>query len=338
MARITERYDSREAVVGPESPRRILRYTVLDASDEATAGALVQATIPAFYDGLAFQSFSLRPVGGDVWDIEVEYSPRKQDGRDSPTAGSGGPSDGTGSGGDGSGSDGGDGGRTPKQPGDGPQDARDWDFSFDTGGGSAKIFVFRAKSVNGGFPVTTARTLWKGPGNANKADFGGAINVRQQGTKEVAEGVEIAVPQFSFTLKGRFLPPLPSNFIKRLYQLTAHVNTDKVVIYAHGASLSFLAGELLFRNGTGGLRRDGEVELLLNFVASENAMINGVIDNAQDNNGANLTGLEKKGHEYAWFRFQDEVNNAQLVPKPVQLFVGEVYPTAALAPLLTPFK
>ncbi|MGE3809332.1 MAG: hypothetical protein AB7K24_32100 [Gemmataceae bacterium] len=330
MAKIFERFDSRGGSIGPDSPRRDLRYTVVDA-DESTATALVESHVPAFFEGLVFQNYDLEQLGGGVFDVVAHYSDKKQDGRDSPSAGSGDP------GSDGGGGDGGDGGRTPKQAGDGPQTATDWDFSFDTTGGTSKIFQYRtAFSKVFNQMVSTVRTIASGV--VNKVNFQGAINVRQQGTKEVAEGVEISIPQFSFTLKGIFRPPLPANFVTRVYKLTAHVNSDRVMIYAHGALLTFEAGELLFRGATGGIREGGDVELMMNFVASENAFLEGIIENAIDDFNNPVDGITKKGHEYLWFRYQDEAIDNRFVPKPVQAFVGDVYPTAALSQLLTPFR
>lgn len=77
MATIIERYDSRSGTVSPENPSAELIYVVSDTEDENEVIALVQATIPAFYRGLPFNSYTYTPKGGGVWEVTVQYTKRE---------------------------------------------------------------------------------------------------------------------------------------------------------------------------------------------------------------------------------------------------------------------
>lgn len=76
-AAIMERFDSRDSEIGAEQSTRSLKYTVINSENEIEVEGLVQATIPAFYRGLQFQSFRQTHQGGGTWDIEVRYASRQ---------------------------------------------------------------------------------------------------------------------------------------------------------------------------------------------------------------------------------------------------------------------
>jgi len=76
MTAIIELVGSREKTVGVENPSVTLRYTVAGATDDAVVDALVQATVPAFYNGLPFQSYHATDQGNGVWSVEVAYGRR----------------------------------------------------------------------------------------------------------------------------------------------------------------------------------------------------------------------------------------------------------------------
>ena len=76
MAIIIERYDSREATVG-DSPSVDLIYVVDGTEDDAAVRALVEATIPAIYAGLVYQSYHIAHQGGGVWEVSVRYGQRE---------------------------------------------------------------------------------------------------------------------------------------------------------------------------------------------------------------------------------------------------------------------
>lgn len=73
MATIIERYDSREATEGINSPSVDFLYVVQGTEDDATVRALVEGTIPAIYLGLVFQSYHIQHQGGGVWEVSVRY-------------------------------------------------------------------------------------------------------------------------------------------------------------------------------------------------------------------------------------------------------------------------
>ncbi len=77
---IHEKPTSRSATEGVDNnASATLQYIVQGTDDDAMVHAVVQATIPAFYRGLAFQSYSIDPVHVDAsdaigyWDVAAQY-------------------------------------------------------------------------------------------------------------------------------------------------------------------------------------------------------------------------------------------------------------------------
>jgi hypothetical protein len=77
LATIRERYDSREATEGAESPSVDLIYIVEGTEDDAAVRTLVEATIPGFYAGLTFQTYHINHEGGGVWEVTVRYGKKE---------------------------------------------------------------------------------------------------------------------------------------------------------------------------------------------------------------------------------------------------------------------
>jgi hypothetical protein len=77
MAIIIEKFESREATVGIESPSVDLQFMVLGTEDDAAVRALVEATVPAFYAGLVFQSYHIAHQGGGVWEASARYGKKE---------------------------------------------------------------------------------------------------------------------------------------------------------------------------------------------------------------------------------------------------------------------
>jgi hypothetical protein len=77
LATIIERYDSREATEGVESPSVDLIYMVEGTEDDLAVRALVEATIPAIYLGLVFQTYHIGHQGGGVWEVSVRYGKKE---------------------------------------------------------------------------------------------------------------------------------------------------------------------------------------------------------------------------------------------------------------------
>jgi len=77
---IAEKPTSRSATEGVDSnASTTLQYIVRGTDDDSAVHALVQATIPAFYRGLAYQTYSIDPVHVNeadavgYWDISAQY-------------------------------------------------------------------------------------------------------------------------------------------------------------------------------------------------------------------------------------------------------------------------
>ena len=68
---IDEKFDSREATVGIDSPSIDLLYVVQGTNDDLTVKATVEATIPAIYHGLPFQDYHISRQGAGVWEVSV---------------------------------------------------------------------------------------------------------------------------------------------------------------------------------------------------------------------------------------------------------------------------
>jgi hypothetical protein len=90
MAFIFEKTQSRRSTTGLDSPRGELLYVITGTEDEAETHTLVQATVPAYYGGLVFQSYDVEHQGAGVWDITALYGKRQPSGSGSGDPGGGG--------------------------------------------------------------------------------------------------------------------------------------------------------------------------------------------------------------------------------------------------------
>jgi hypothetical protein len=70
---IIEKFDSREATVGIDSPSVDLQFMVLGTELDAEVRALVQATLPLTYGNLVFQNYHIAHQGGGVWEVTARY-------------------------------------------------------------------------------------------------------------------------------------------------------------------------------------------------------------------------------------------------------------------------
>jgi hypothetical protein len=73
MITITERFDSRESTASVDSPSVDLVYVVQGTEDDSAVRSLVEATVPAIYAGLVFQSYHIAHQGGGVWEATARY-------------------------------------------------------------------------------------------------------------------------------------------------------------------------------------------------------------------------------------------------------------------------
>jgi len=79
---------------------------------------------------------------------------------------------------------------------------------------------------------------------------------------------------------------------------------------------SFAAGELLFIGARGSDGSNAEAEVSYSFIASENA--SGL-------NIGDIAGIAKKGHDYLWIEYTDEVADDGPVMRPRRVHVERVY-------------
>jgi hypothetical protein len=182
--------------------------------------------------------------------------------------------------------------------------------SFDTSGGSQHITQAAGGTVttSGGTTVTQGSERRYPPGTA--PSMNNAIGVDGSSVN----GVDIVAPALTWT-ETYDVPHqyVTANYIKSIAALTGTVN--------NGAFRTFAAGEVLFMGCSGSQewddqRGNGPWTLSYKFVASPNVTEQTIGD---------ITGIEKKGHEYLWVRYEDAVSSNELVKKPKYVYVNKVY-------------
>jgi len=173
--------------------------------------------------------------------------------------------------------------------------------SFDTTGGTQHI--------------TQAEYEVPYPGGAPFQSF--AIGVDGQSVN----GVDIVVPQLSWTetydVKSAYVT---AAYIKTVAGLTGTTN--------NASFRSFPTGEVLFLGCSGQQewdeqKGDGPWSLSYRFVASPNC---GSGQTRPAITIGSITGINKKGHEYLWVRYEDDVQSDTLLKKPKHVYVNRVYP------------
>ncbi|PQO39339.1 hypothetical protein C5Y96_05655 [Blastopirellula marina] len=166
------------------------------------------------------------------------------------------------------------------------------EFSFDTSGGQTHI-------------TTSLGTTRYG---TNPPDCKGAIGVTEP---DKVEGVDIIVPQFRFSVKTTVAAAAVTlAFVKTLSERTGTVNDAPFKGWA--------AGEVLFLGVSGQQRGGGDWDLSFSFAMEKNKTGLQIGD---------ITGIDKKGHQYLWVRFaaQKDAANYALVRRPTAVYVEDVY-------------
>jgi hypothetical protein len=256
-------------------------YVVMGTSNVTTATSAVAGTAPMSYlanDGqtLVRQEFTPKVTGPDCFEVAVRYG--TEDSRKSREV----------------------------------PEAEDWQFSFDTTGGSHKI----TQSLET-LERTEADTADPAPDLSNAIGWDG---------KQV-QGVEIVVPKLEFSITAYYAPAsVNTSFMKTLARNTGRTNEN--------AWLGFAAGEVLYMGSTG----DGDVPLVSgarskpipivhNFAASENVTNLTV--------GA-MTVASKNGFDYLWVRYKqvDSADGTNIIPNPAHAYVERVYEKTDFATLL----
>lgn len=171
-------------------------------------------------------------------------------------------------------------------------------FNFDTSGGTQHISQALQNIAN------------HAPSGETAPDYKGAIGV----TFDSVEGVDITVPVYTFSETHYLAASAVDNAYKAtLYFLTGKVNS--------GGFKGTAAGECLFLGATGtrrGTSSEDDWEINYRFAASPNR--SGITIGT-------ITGINKKGWEYLWVRYEDVEDTAAkvLVKRPASVHVERVY-------------
>jgi hypothetical protein len=173
------------------------------------------------------------------------------------------------------------------------RNTNDIEFNFDTGGGSQKI----TQTIS---PLTV-RSYGTDPPN-----FKGAINVDDNSVN----GIDVIVPVYNFSETKRVsYDSVNAGFKSSIFTLVGKVNSADW----HG----FKAGEVLFMGASGSRHgRTGDVEMNYKFAASPNKTNVTIGD---------IAGIEKKGWEYLWVRYEKATDKNCLIQVPKAVYVHQVY-------------
>jgi hypothetical protein len=135
-------------------------------------------------------------------------------------------------------------------------------------------------------------------------------------------GIDIVTPQLqwqeSYDVPNAYIN---ATYVRGLAGLTGTTN--------NAAFRGFEAGEVLFLGCSGSQEWDNEKgsgpwSLSYRFVASKNVVGQQV---------GPITGVEKKGHEYLWVRYEDSVSGSSLLKTPKAVYVNKVYKEADFSQL-----
>lgn len=181
-------------------------------------------------------------------------------------------------------------------------------FQFDTSG--------RTIHVN-----QTLETVYSDAVDGTAPDTGGAIGVTDEGV----EGVDIEEGGFDFSVRAYFTAAqVTAAYLGGLKALSWHVNSTTYTLTIDGESLSFAAGECLFKHATGSKRRKGDYEITFHFSGAPNVS-NLVV--------GSMTNIPKKGHEYVWARYRKVESQGAVMMEPMAVYVERVRGTADLSGL-----
>jgi len=167
-------------------------------------------------------------------------------------------------------------------------------YSFDTGGGTQHL-------------TQSLKTVAKYPSDA--PDYNGAIGYDGENVNGI--DVTMAVMNFSET---HYVKPsrVTTKYKRNISDLTGSVNSGQFKGYPEG--------EVLFLGASGSRRgddRDNFWEILFKFAVSANR---------QNLKVGSLTVSEKKGWDYLWVRYADDLEDGEtLVKKPIAAYVEKVY-------------
>jgi hypothetical protein len=178
-------------------------------------------------------------------------------------------------------------------------------WSFDTQGGSVKVFTSQATAK---FPNTAP-------------SFNSCIDVNDDAE---VQGVEIVIPALKLSCRKRWIRDNAlykwdtfQAYIRALASVTGTTNNTTWQGYS--------AGELLFLGATGEFQDGKDNEIEYHFAASANV-------GAYSIGAIALSG--KRGHDYFWIRYEHAIDSSQLVRKPKWAYVERVYGESAFSSVL----
>jgi hypothetical protein len=188
--------------------------------------------------------------------------------------------------------------------------------SFDTSGGTQHITQAQPAEVSKfGIVTPTGVAEYRYPasgptGTVTAPSLSGAIGV----DGDSVAGVDIVVPSLSWTETY----DVPSSYVTDAYIKTVAALTGTV---NKNSFRTFEAGEVLFVGCSGSQEADaqkgyGPWSLSFKFIASRNA---------QNLSIGSITGIQKKGHEYLWIRYEDDVQDSTSFKRPKFVYVNPVY-------------
>lgn len=149
---------------------------------------------------------------------------------------------------------------------------------------------------------------------AATTDHKNAVNVTEDGV----EGVDIPSRQFRFTFTKLMADAsVTSAYLTTLYGMTGCVNS--AAYQPHAKLPTFAAGELLLEDFRFN-QRSAETWEFQYFFAGQPNITNLTV--------GDITGINKKGWEYLWFQFVDDVQNNMKVKRPVRAYVERMLTTA----------
>jgi hypothetical protein len=181
-------------------------------------------------------------------------------------------------------------------------------YTFDMTGGQQHI-------------TASIQTVHKYGRGYTPTGYGGAIGVKA----DSVEGVDVTVPVYKFSQTHQIDNARVTDGYKgSLFRLTGKVND--------AAWGGFAAGEVLFLGPSGSRRgRKGKWEITFNFAASPNET---------DLTIGEITGIAKKGWEYLWVEFVQELvgpaGHQRMAWVPDAVFIEQVYKTGSFADLEPP--
>jgi len=128
---------------------------------------------------------------------------------------------------------------------------------------------------------------------------------------ESVDGCDVYVPTYAFSETHS----VPAELITPAYKAALFSLAGKM----NGSAFKgFQAGEVLFLGATGSVKSgEPKSDITFRFIASQNVEGMSIGD---------IVGIDKKGWDYLWVRFEEDLNEAQLVKRPAFVYVERVCP------------